>query len=415
MEVGMGGRYDATNIIDLEDWKSYSCGVTLLDYDHTRVLGSTLEEIAWEKGGIFRTHKLASPTSQRPGGGTVLARQSKAGAVNIDRPASHDRRRPCFFTIAANRPSCLEVLRHCALIEGDGNSLCIVGGKKGSSERRRIPETCHVGLPGEHQRTNAELAVALCDAVMKDDNIGRPLLSNQPTSLDSSRKWPSESDILQSLGTVNWPGRCQTVELVRKQFRHSNASVHTTLRLDGAHTLQSLSAGLNWFQQQTGKRDDSSGPVLRSLIFNCSHERNPVELLKLLVPMGFRSVYFCRPDSERPSAIRRSSAAELLLSEQHSASTFNGIIKDEGVDSTPWQDTLADIWKQLEADLQNSNAGSVSAAGSVSEALTCLSQEECPEGAVQEVLVTGSLYLVGSALAAAGWSEPTGEGRIITA
>ena len=48
----MGGRYDATNVIDLDAWASYACGVTLLDYDHTRVLGNTLEEIAWEKGVI---------------------------------------------------------------------------------------------------------------------------------------------------------------------------------------------------------------------------------------------------------------------------------------------------------------------------------------------------------------------------
>lgn len=66
LEVGMGGRYDATNVFDLSpppisDIKNNRRilvrGITLIDYDHTRVLGSTLEQIAWEKGGIFVNDK----------------------------------------------------------------------------------------------------------------------------------------------------------------------------------------------------------------------------------------------------------------------------------------------------------------------------------------------------------------------
>ena len=56
LEVGVGGRYDATNIFDHSNTNSV-CGVTLIDYDHTRVLGSSLLQIAWEKGGIFHTDK----------------------------------------------------------------------------------------------------------------------------------------------------------------------------------------------------------------------------------------------------------------------------------------------------------------------------------------------------------------------
>lgn len=44
LEVGIGGRLDATNIVQT----TRVAGVTLLDYDHVGVLGSTLEEIARE-------------------------------------------------------------------------------------------------------------------------------------------------------------------------------------------------------------------------------------------------------------------------------------------------------------------------------------------------------------------------------
>lgn len=50
VETGLGGRLDATNIVtpDLSI-------ITSIDYDHTRVLGSTLKEIAYEKAGIIKS------------------------------------------------------------------------------------------------------------------------------------------------------------------------------------------------------------------------------------------------------------------------------------------------------------------------------------------------------------------------
>lgn len=40
------------------------CGVTTLDFDHTRLLGSTLKEIAWQKGGIFKPNSVAVVADQ---------------------------------------------------------------------------------------------------------------------------------------------------------------------------------------------------------------------------------------------------------------------------------------------------------------------------------------------------------------
>ncbi len=52
MEVGMGGRLDATNILDAD-----LCVITGIDYDHQQWLGDTLEAIAGEKAGILRPGK----------------------------------------------------------------------------------------------------------------------------------------------------------------------------------------------------------------------------------------------------------------------------------------------------------------------------------------------------------------------
>lgn len=51
-EVGMGGRFDATNVVD-----DPLCSIiTIIDYDHMNILGNTLSQIAFEKSGIIKEH-----------------------------------------------------------------------------------------------------------------------------------------------------------------------------------------------------------------------------------------------------------------------------------------------------------------------------------------------------------------------
>ncbi len=62
LEVGLGGRLDATNVIPVPD-----CALIMnIGLEHTEILGDTLREIAFEKGGIIK-----------PGGDVVLYRQKK--------------------------------------------------------------------------------------------------------------------------------------------------------------------------------------------------------------------------------------------------------------------------------------------------------------------------------------------------
>lgn len=62
LEVGCGGRYDATNVIDAPMMSA----ITNIDYDHMHILGKTLTKIAWDKSGIIKKGSKFFTTETRP-------------------------------------------------------------------------------------------------------------------------------------------------------------------------------------------------------------------------------------------------------------------------------------------------------------------------------------------------------------
>ncbi len=62
IEVGCGGRYDATNVIP----KPKVTAITSIDLDHTEILGKTLKAIAYDKAGIIKRGSQFFTTEQRP-------------------------------------------------------------------------------------------------------------------------------------------------------------------------------------------------------------------------------------------------------------------------------------------------------------------------------------------------------------
>ena len=61
LEVGIGGKFDVTNIMPRS-----TSAVTNVDYDHTKILGKTLREIAEDKAGVIKEKGLFFTTEQRP-------------------------------------------------------------------------------------------------------------------------------------------------------------------------------------------------------------------------------------------------------------------------------------------------------------------------------------------------------------
>jgi dihydrofolate synthase/folylpolyglutamate synthase len=87
VEVGLGGRLDATNALDPE-----VSVITSISYDHTAILGRTLAAIAGEKAGILRTGRRAFLAQQRPAAGTALRRACRTvGAeCQVVPPLAHE-------------------------------------------------------------------------------------------------------------------------------------------------------------------------------------------------------------------------------------------------------------------------------------------------------------------------------------
>lgn len=73
METGLGGRLDATNVVE----KPLACIITSISRDHTEYLGDTLEAIAGEKAGIIKAGVPVIYDASQPGLASVIAAKAK--------------------------------------------------------------------------------------------------------------------------------------------------------------------------------------------------------------------------------------------------------------------------------------------------------------------------------------------------
>jgi len=173
LEVGMGGRFDATSVITPE-----VCIITSVSFDHTDVLGSSLVEIADEKAAIIK-----------PGGIVVTSPQLEEVARVIEEACS----KRGAELVRVGRDVTWQSLG----FDLNGQ-LLRVKGRLGSYE-------LSIPLLGQHQLDNAATAVAALEVLAERGyNISR-------------------GNITSGLARVSWPGRFQIL------------SRHPLLVVDGAH------------------------------------------------------------------------------------------------------------------------------------------------------------------------------------
>lgn len=72
LEVGLGGRLDATNVVDAD-----LALITSISFDHRAVLGDTLQKIAFEKAGIIKSGKVLLSSPQQPDALAVIERAAQ--------------------------------------------------------------------------------------------------------------------------------------------------------------------------------------------------------------------------------------------------------------------------------------------------------------------------------------------------
>ncbi|XP_061589212.1 folylpolyglutamate synthase, mitochondrial-like [Cololabis saira] len=250
IEVGIGGAYDCTNILR----RPWVCGVSSLGIDHTQILGDTLEQIAWQKGGIFKPGVPAFTVSQPD------------PALAVLRERALERRCPLWVCPA--------------LEDYPGPAHPGPGPAPGHAPLR-------LGLAGGHQRLNASLALQLSSAWLRrrcaaDGGVtAGPVEGDAP--LPRAAAFKPSSIMVKGLADTEWPGRSQTL-----------ARGTLTYFLDGAHTLRSMQACVRWFREASAQRDRRARvPGVRVLLFNTSGERDSDAMLKLLVPCGFDFAVFC--------------------------------------------------------------------------------------------------------------------------
>ncbi|XP_033981856.1 folylpolyglutamate synthase, mitochondrial isoform X1 [Trematomus bernacchii] len=240
IEVGIGGAYDCTNIIR----RPWVCGVSSLGIDHTQILGDTIEKIAWQKGGIFK-----------PGVPAFTVKQPEDAMVML-RSRAKEMRSP---------------LRVCPDLEEyqtDCGSLVL-------------------GLAGQHQRSNASLALQLSHTWLQKRCLPAetsfPSTSDENTEVLQGAAFTPSPIMVKGLADTEWAGRNQTL-------RHGAV----TYFLDGAHTMRSMKACVHWFRETASQHErNSSGAVARVLLFNATGERDSAAMLKLLVPCQFDFAVFC--------------------------------------------------------------------------------------------------------------------------
>jgi dihydrofolate synthase/folylpolyglutamate synthase len=140
VEVGLGGRLDATNVLPAGAVRA--CGVTAIGLDHTDLLGKTLPEIAREKAGIAKPGVPLLTTAE--GAGVLEAIEATAAAAGA--PVERVREG---VGLAEVEP------------EADGLVLRLETPARDYGRLR-------VGLAGAHQAWNAALAVRLAETAMPD-------------------------------------------------------------------------------------------------------------------------------------------------------------------------------------------------------------------------------------------------------
>jgi dihydrofolate synthase/folylpolyglutamate synthase len=230
IEVGLGGRLDATNVVE-----PLVCGITSIGWDHMDVLGDTLGAIAWEKAGIIKPRASAcvGPVTEE----AALAIRRRADAVGAEVWWSGARGEP---GQAGAVPVQLRRERR-----AQGWILTTPAGTVGPLA---------LGMEGAHQGANAAVAVGMLHQ-----------LAAQGFAVP-------EAAVRSGLARARVGAR---VERLRPG-----------LILDGAHNPEGTAALAAWLAEQPR-------PARRILLFGMGEGRDPRAILAPLLPHVDEVVLTC--------------------------------------------------------------------------------------------------------------------------
>lgn len=232
VEVGLGGRLDATNAANLG-----VAAITTVAHDHERHLGRTLTAIGREKAAIIKTGNLA-----------VTGATGRGLAPVVDR---------CAALQAPLRRSGSGQPWEATLVDSSWQGVTV---------DLRTPEgtvrDLRIGLLGRHQAANGATAVALLDAIREDgERRGRPVLVD-------------ESALRAGMADARWPGRLELFP---------EAAGGRGVLLDGAHNP----SGARALARALADLGVRSPP----LVFGAMRGKRVAAVMRALAPLSPRPVF----------------------------------------------------------------------------------------------------------------------------
>lgn len=237
LEVGLGGRYDATNVID----KSLVSAIASISLDHTKVLGDTVDKVAYEKAGIIKKN------------GQVIMYEQGHEATDVVKRVCQEQG----ADLIISRNSSIEIKKS-NLNNQVFDGLDYLGNKY---------EDLKIRMIGRHQTKNALLAL----------NIAVYLVENKLADI-------SRDAIYSGLLKSRWPGR---MEILRES---------PLFMIDGAHNLEGAQFLAGELDRLLGEEWD------KTLVLGLLADKDVDGIVKILVPR-FDRVIVTLPNNPRAMAV----------------------------------------------------------------------------------------------------------------
>jgi dihydrofolate synthase/folylpolyglutamate synthase len=221
VEVGLGGRLDATNVIS-----PMAAVITSIDFDHQDLLGETLESIAREKAGVIKPGIPVIIGPVGPGARAVIEATCRERGATL---------------VPAN-----ERVRVTAAPDGDETGATTVSLAAGEHRLTAVP----LALRGRHQIDNASVAFCLMTELVR---LG--------VALDGAA-------MRAGLTAARWPGR-----LERVRWRGADVLLDAAHNPAGARALADYLRDIGWRDVTLvfgAMRDKDLGGMLTALLPSCA-------------------------------------------------------------------------------------------------------------------------------------------------
>jgi len=271
LEVGMGGRLDATNVVEPR-----LSIITDIALDHQKYLGETGAEIAREKAGIIRPGGVVVTLPQSPEANDVI------GNAILDAGARAVNAVPYVPPISP------------------GSASCLSSSDQEAGPRNRYPldvmgKRIEVDSPlvGRHQLRNLAVAIAAAEELNNQDIKNQGLARITPETIE------------QGIRETHWPGRFQVVPAAPGKPQFALDVAHNPA---GAWALRSTLSAM--FQNAVGGLESAREITM---VFGVMRDKAVREITEILFPVAAR-VIVTRANNPRSATVEeiRHAAARVL-------------------------------------------------------------------------------------------------------